>query len=634
MNRAYSLLTVKSVDEDARVIRGIATTPSVDRVGDIVEPLGVKYRNPLPLLLGHRHDSPVGTARFSKPTAEGVEFEAKIPKIDEPGKLKDRVDEAWQSIKAGLIRGVSIGFRPIKDAIENIAGGGLRFLKTEVLELSLVAVPANQDATITLIRSLDTVAAPGRGGVVRLYPPGASGKAITQTRNAPKEGIQVKTFKEQIADFEAKRAALAARAEGIMSKAAEESRTLEANEEEDHDTVQEEIKSIDKHLVRLNVHAEQMKKSAVPVKDVIDQETGSQRRSGVITVKNELAKGTAFTRYAMAVAAGKGSLSDTIEYAKRWESSTPEVLTYIKATAGQSQPGSGVWGSELVFQNNLAAEFIELLRPQTIIGRISGFRMIPFNVRIARQTGGSTVNWVGEMAPKPVSELDFDTVLHGYNKIAGIVVLTEENVRLSSPSSEAVVRRDLTAGIAQFMDSQFLDASVSAGANNPASITNGVSAVAATGTSADDLYADLNVALATFDDSDTGVGSIVILMRPALARGISTLRNALGQFEFTGLSMAGGTLNGFPVIVSNSVPAGTIVILKADEVFLSDDGQVTLDASNQATLDMNGGSSPTFGLWQRNCVGIRAERWVTWSKRRAGAVAVIDSASYGPAQSS
>jgi len=98
--------------------------------------------------------------------------------------------------------------------------------------------------------------------------------------------------------------------------------------------------------------------------------------------------------------------------------------------------------------------------------------------------------------------------------------------------------------------------------------------------------------------------------------------------------MAGGTLLGFPVIVSNSVPAGTIVILKADEVFLSDDGQVTLDASNQATLDMNGGASPTFNLWQRNCVGIRAERWVTWSKRRANAVAMIDSAQYGPTQAS
>lgn len=36
--RSYSLLTVKSVDEEAREITGIATTPSADAYGDIVEP--------------------------------------------------------------------------------------------------------------------------------------------------------------------------------------------------------------------------------------------------------------------------------------------------------------------------------------------------------------------------------------------------------------------------------------------------------------------------------------------------------------------------------------------------------------------------------------------------------------------
>jgi hypothetical protein len=41
MNRAYSILTVKAVQEDQRIIRGTATTPEPDRVGDIVEPLGV-----------------------------------------------------------------------------------------------------------------------------------------------------------------------------------------------------------------------------------------------------------------------------------------------------------------------------------------------------------------------------------------------------------------------------------------------------------------------------------------------------------------------------------------------------------------------------------------------------------------
>jgi hypothetical protein len=47
-NRAFSILEIKSVDEEKRIIRGVATTPTVDRVGDIIDPLGVKFDNPLP----------------------------------------------------------------------------------------------------------------------------------------------------------------------------------------------------------------------------------------------------------------------------------------------------------------------------------------------------------------------------------------------------------------------------------------------------------------------------------------------------------------------------------------------------------------------------------------------------------
>jgi hypothetical protein len=84
-NRAYSVLSVKSIDEDKRIIRGVATTPSVDRVGDIIDPLGVKFENPLPLLWQHEHDKPIGSVKFDKPTKAGIEFEAEIASTDEPG---------------------------------------------------------------------------------------------------------------------------------------------------------------------------------------------------------------------------------------------------------------------------------------------------------------------------------------------------------------------------------------------------------------------------------------------------------------------------------------------------------------------------------------------------------------------
>lgn len=152
-NRAYSLLQVKSYDEEKRVITGIATTPSPDRVGDIVEPLGVKFKNPMPLLWQHRHDSPVGKVKFEKPTAKGIAFTAEIAQTDEPGTLKDRLDEAWQSVKLGLVSAVSIGFRALKYDV--MSEGGLRFKETEVFELSLVTIPANSQAIIAAVKNLD-----------------------------------------------------------------------------------------------------------------------------------------------------------------------------------------------------------------------------------------------------------------------------------------------------------------------------------------------------------------------------------------------------------------------------------------------------------------------------------------------
>jgi len=167
MNRAYSVLEIKAVDDDQRVITGIATTPEPDRIGDIVDSLGATFANPLPLLWQHRHDMPVGTVVLDKPTKNGIKFKATLPIIEQAGMLKDLVDMAWQSVKAKLVRGVSIGFRSLER--NYIDGGGMLFAKTEIMELSLVTVPANASATIQTIKAMDT--RPNRTGAVRLLQP-------------------------------------------------------------------------------------------------------------------------------------------------------------------------------------------------------------------------------------------------------------------------------------------------------------------------------------------------------------------------------------------------------------------------------------------------------------------------------
>jgi hypothetical protein len=86
---------------------------------------------------------------------------ARIIKFDEPGTLKNRLDEAWHTVKSGLINGLSIGFRAIERSyIEDTSS--IRFTAWEWLELSIVSVPANSEASITTVRSLCDRAASGQ----------------------------------------------------------------------------------------------------------------------------------------------------------------------------------------------------------------------------------------------------------------------------------------------------------------------------------------------------------------------------------------------------------------------------------------------------------------------------------------
>lgn len=208
--RAFSDLTIRSIDAEKRIIRGVATSPRVDRVSDIIEPLGCTFRNPAILLLQHSHDRPVGTVVFDKPTETGVTFTAHIPQITEPGILKDRTDEAWQSVRARILRHVSIGFRPVgNNAVEPLPNGGLRYRRIEIFELSLVSVPAQPDAEILEVRAthqrpIDArVSGAGHDGyhrVVKLDPVVRAGlngtlKIHTAPRNKPGEPFKIHKIK-------------------------------------------------------------------------------------------------------------------------------------------------------------------------------------------------------------------------------------------------------------------------------------------------------------------------------------------------------------------------------------------------------------------------------------------------------
>ena len=153
MDRAYSVLEVKSVDADRRVITGIATTPTPDRIGDILEPLGVTYNNPLPLLLHHDPTQPVGTVIFDPPTA-ARDLVYRVAAADSgagAGARSRRGSLAVTESRADsrhVDRLQAARGRPVY-----LKSGGRHFLKTLVAELSLVTIPANIEATVLTVKS-------------------------------------------------------------------------------------------------------------------------------------------------------------------------------------------------------------------------------------------------------------------------------------------------------------------------------------------------------------------------------------------------------------------------------------------------------------------------------------------------
>ena len=172
MTRAYSLLEIKELDEDARRITGIATTPKTDRAGDIVMSEGAVLTVPIPLLYQHDRRQPIGFVTQAKVTKKGIEIVAEIAKD-----VHEDIEKAWKYIKAGLVRGLSIGFKGIE--VEPIPNSwGVIFEKWEWLELSAVTIPANADASIQTIKQYDAEAlqaATGDTSIPTIEAPAATG---------------------------------------------------------------------------------------------------------------------------------------------------------------------------------------------------------------------------------------------------------------------------------------------------------------------------------------------------------------------------------------------------------------------------------------------------------------------------
>jgi HK97 family phage major capsid protein len=439
---------------------------------------------------------------------------------------------------------------------------------------------------------------------------------------------------EKLIELEAKREEKTKRMTELTTQCDSDFKKLPEDEQREFDTLVAELGPLDRDITRYQ-GVQRAASSAKPVDPGFDPERSTRVRNGDFNPKSNLPKGTAFVRATLIKAKAiksHSSMADAAEYARKMWPDTPEVALYLKANPGTGL--SGNWAEPLNVINTVEGDFIDLLRPATVLGRLN-LRPAPFNVKMIRQTSGSTVNWVGRAAAKPVGEMAFDTVTVPQSKIAGIIVLTDDQIMSSHIDSVEATRRDMVAQVAQFADEQFLDPAVGAVADvNPASVTNGVTPVTSNGATAADVRADIFALLNKFAAARIPLGGVSLVMSSFVASGISMLTNAFGQPEFPTLNVDGGTLRGLRVVISDNIPGDStssiIVAIKEDSVLLAQSGGIKVDMSREATIDMAGGNTPAYSLWQKNSVGLRTEWWVSWVKARDEAVQYVNGAAYAP----
>ena len=157
--RSFNIST-KSQALAGRVIRFIGSDESVDRDGDTISvdgwDVGAYMKNPV-VLYGHDYyDLPVAktVSVTADKRARQLLFDISFPTIEElssnpstPSEHALRVDAIYNMAKAGILNTVSVGFRGID---YEATATGRAYKRQELMEISIVPVPANPNAVAIL----------------------------------------------------------------------------------------------------------------------------------------------------------------------------------------------------------------------------------------------------------------------------------------------------------------------------------------------------------------------------------------------------------------------------------------------------------------------------------------------------
>jgi len=620
----------------------VLSDATLDRYGDIVDPAGWDLKsfkkNPI-ALFGHNSGFPIGN--WSNVRVEGKKLIGTL--VLAAKGTSDRIDELISLVEQGVLRAVSVGFRPLaSEPIDKEKPyGGQRYTKQELLETSLVSVPANP-AALALAKSLHIsdetlVLAFGEQADMKRRDLSPSGEQAPTTsadltrsradrRPQPKgTTMTTKTLSQRVEEAEA---AFNAARDAYNDHVAEDDFDIEQSkalkaEMDQRQARLDSLKEAEKSLAARSTD----QSPTVPATARRPLGAGQKEVKGLdLIVRAAVVRGVAHF--------GGMPIEKALEQRYPGHEATA-IIVKADQTIGTTTVSG--WAAELV--QTAYADFLQALMPYSIYPalRAKGIGLSFDGVGTvsipSRTAGGAGGGFVAEGAPIRVGRITTAATTMTPRKLGVIVPFSRELAKRSTPAIEALVRQAILEDTGVILDTALIDATASSAAR-PAGLLNGVSAVG-TGYGGGDyaaVLADFKALLAPFFTANAA-DNIVVLMNPSQGLALSMMPGADGVIG----SFMTAINRRVTFLESTTVPAGRLIALRASDFATALGDAPEFDVSEQATVHMEdttpleivSGTGPTTAdpvrsFFQTATVGVRMLMDVAWKMRRTGMVQWID----------
>ncbi|WP_456295270.1 phage major capsid protein [Vibrio sp. AK197] len=244
------------------------------------------------------------------------------------------------------------------------------------------------------------------------------------------------------------------------------------------------------------------------------------------------------------------------------------VLTGVRSDTDNA---SGLIGTQ-----HMANQFIDVLRANTLLGRL-GARFLPGlngNLSMPKKTATSQFGWVAEKENAEESEVTVGNITMSGKHVGGVVPMTFELMRQSSPAIEQIVREDMLTGMALAID---LAGFIGTGANNqPLGILNTAGVQTVELADADNRipsWEEIVKMEGKLDDVNALMGSLAYAFRPTVYSALKTTKKDAGSGRFV---IEGSECNGYKAHSSTQMPVGGSLFGNFADVMVGTWGMVEL----------------------------------------------------------